>query len=206
MAFKIWSKPCPLCGAEECATFLQFYVRVRVYFGDTVYVNVKIARFLCNRLNPDVPLKTHRTFSLLPSPLIPYSPYALDVVLTMATTLSEHAENVYQTSYALASRYEHLNPDAVTLSRIKHRLDEAKGKLEQLSQAFRFPPVRHGDRGWNGGELSAFLTFVNNYHSSILPAASGACALSYDWFYRFQQDLPFMQRDFLFGTPSQKHL
>lgn len=74
-SFKIWLKPCPLCGAEGCAKFLQFYSRVRVYFDDTVYDHVKIARFICNRLNPNVAAGTHRTFSLLPYPLVPYSPF-----------------------------------------------------------------------------------------------------------------------------------
>lgn len=170
-----------------------------------VYEHVKIARFICNRLNSDVPLGTHRTFSLLPSPLVPYSPYALELVLAIASTLSEHAGNAYQTSYTLASQYEHLSPDPATLNRIEHRLEEAIRKLAQRPQAF---PSRMRDCAlrWNGGKLSDFIAFVNNYHSPILPEASGACALSYDWFYLVQQDLPYMQRDFLFGTPSQKRL
>lgn len=202
VALKIWSKPCPLCGAEGCATFLQFYVRVRVYFGDTVYVNVKIARFLCNRLNPNVPAGTHRTFSLLPYPLVPYSQYALDAALAMTTTLSEHTDNAYQASYAVASQYEHLSPEPATLVRIKIRMDEAQSKLKRFLRAF--PSVRRDGPCWNGRKLSDFLAFANNYHSRLLPAVTGVCALSYDWFYLIQQALPYMHRDFLFGTSSQK--
>ncbi|MGH7495180.1 MAG: hypothetical protein ACREOO_22645 [bacterium] len=57
---------------------MQFYTRATAHIGDTVYKDVPIGRFICCRLNPNVPPETHRKFSLLPHhPLVPYSPYAL---------------------------------------------------------------------------------------------------------------------------------
>lgn len=199
--FKIWPKPCPLCGAVGCATFLGYYIRVRVYFGDTVYVAVKIARFLCNRLYP-VPPGTHRTFSLLPSCLIPYVRHSIDMTLEVAEMLSKNDENAYQTSRTLASRYENPTPVPATSGRIKDQAYEAIGKLNRLPQELQ----EMIDWSACRATLSGLISFAKNYRSRILSGAKGVYALCYDWFYLFLQDLPFMQRGFLFGTPSQKRL
>lgn len=181
---------------------MQFYVRVRIYLGDTVYEDILIIRFICRRLNPNVPPGTHRTFSLLPYPLVPYSPYALPTTFTLAAALTEHGENPYQTSQVLASQYENLNPEPATLTRIKHRLLEAVHKLKQVPQKFQslISPLLSR----RSITLSELLALLGSYQSPVLVSASGARALSYDWFYVFQEERPYMQRDFLFGTPSQK--
>jgi hypothetical protein len=212
-ALKRWPKPCPLCGAEGCATFLGFYFRVRVYCDGRVYHNIAVARFICRRLHPEVAAGTHRTFSLLPAFLIPYCPYALDLMVAVAEQLDHHAENVYQTTNTLANHYdqetnsESLNLYAATVSRIKHRLYEAMNKLNQLSSTVqKLIGWSNGARGW-----SALLAFINHYRSRLHATLSGACALAQDWFYLFQEgpdgpSLPYMQRDFLFGTASQKRV
>jgi len=202
----VWPSPCPLCGAEGCAKFLQFYTRATVYFGNTVYEEVPVGRFICYRLNPNVPPETHRTFSLLPHPLVPYSPYALNTTIALAAALAEHADNAYQTSQTLASAYEHLNPDPTTLGRLKSRLLEALDKLKRLPEKFQqMIKQSQAPTGRTLETLADFITLMVTYHS---PAngigVSGACALSYDWFYVFQAEWPYMARDFLVGTPSQK--
>jgi hypothetical protein len=205
-SFRVWPYPCPLCGAEGCAKFLQFYTRTTVYFGNTVYEDVPIGRFICFRLNPNVPPETHRTFSLLPHPLVPYSPYALHTTIALATALGAHADNAYQTSQALASQYENLNPDPTTLGRIKSRLLEALHKLKRLPEKFQQMLNSNNSSDRRTLEtLADFITLLVSYHSPACGiGVSGACGLSYDWFYVFQAELSYMQRDFLVGTPSQK--
>ena len=154
----------------------------------------------------------HRTFSLLPHPLIPYSPYALDTSVELVTALTDHAGNAYQTSQTLASTYENLNPIPTTLGRLKDRLLEALDKLRCLPE--KFQQMIKPNQGANGRTLETladFITLLVNYHSpacgigvSGRKALSGACGLSYDWFYVFQAELPYMARNFLVGTPSQK--
>jgi hypothetical protein len=201
----VWPYPCPLCGAEGCAKFLQFYTRATVYFGDAVYRNVPVGRFICYRLNPNVPSGTHRTFSLLPYPLVPYSPYALPTTIELVSALSAHADNAYQTSQTLASQHEHLNPDPTTLGRLQRRLLEALRKLQSLPEKFqRMIRQNQAPEGRTLETLADLLTLLVSYHSQVLLEVSGACALSYDWFYVFQAELPYMARDFLVGTPSQK--
>jgi len=181
-------------------------MRAAVYFGDTVYKNVPVGRFICHRLNPNVAPETHRTFSLLPYPLVPYSPYALNTTIALVSALAEHADNVYQTSQALASQHEHLNPDPATLGRIKSRLLEALHKLKRLPE--KFQQLLNSNNSSNRRTLETladFITLLVSYHSPACGiGVSGACALSYDWFYVFQVELPYMERDFLVGTPSQK--
>jgi len=202
----VWPYPCPLCGAEGCAKFLQFYTRTTVYFGNTVYEDVPIGRFICCRLNPNVPPETHRTFSLLPHPLVPYSPYALHTTIALATALAEHADNAYQTSQTLASAYENLNPGPTTLGRIKRRLVEALRKLKRLPETLQqMISERSIPTGRTLETLADLITLMVTYHSPACGiGVSGACGLSYDWFYVFQAELPYMERDFLVGTPSQK--
>jgi hypothetical protein len=157
-------------------------------------------------VTPAFPPGTHRTFSLLPHPLVPYSPYALDTTVELATALAEHADNAYQTSQTLASAYENLNPVPTTLGRLKGRLLEALHKLKRLPE--KFQQMIKPSQGANGRALETladFITLLVTYHSPACGiGVSGACALSYDWFYVFQVELPYMERDFLIGTPSQK--
>jgi hypothetical protein len=142
---------------------------------------------------------------LLPHPLVPYSPYALNTTIALAAALAEHADNAYQTSQTLASAYKNLNPDPTTLGRIKGRLVEALRKLQRLPE--KFQQILHQNKSSNSRSLETLadlLTLLVSYHSQVLIGVSGACGLSYDWFYVFQAALPYMQRDFLVGTPSQK--
>ncbi len=184
---------------------MQFYTRVTVYFGNIVYEDVPIGRFICYRLNPNVASETHRTFSLLPHPLVPYSPYALNTTIALATALAEHADNAYQTSQTLASAYKNLNPDPTTLGRIKGRLLEALHKLKRLPEKFQqMLNPNNSSNSRTMETLADFITLLVTYHSQALVGVSGASGLSYDWFYVFQAALPYMERDFLVGTPSQK--
>ena len=202
----MWPYPCPLCGAEGCAKFLQFYTRATVYFGNTVYEDVPIGRFICYRLNPNVPPDTHRTFSLLPHPLVPYSPYALNTSIELVSTLSAHADNAYQTSQMLATAYENLNPDPTTLGRIQHCLVEALRKLQRLPEKLQqMLRQNQAPKGRTLETLADLITLLVTYHSPACGIdVSGACALSHDWFFVFQAELPYMERDFLVGIPSQK--
>ena len=179
---------------------MQFYTRATVYFGNTVYEDVPIGRFICYRLNPNVAPETHRTFSLLPYPLVPYSPYALNTTIALAKALTEHLDNAYQTSQTLATAYENLNPDPTTLGRIKGRLLEALRKLQRLPEKLQQSTAPQ----CNLATLANLITLLVRYQSQVLLEVSGACGLSYDWFYVFQATLPYMARDFLVGTPSQK--
>jgi hypothetical protein len=171
-----------------------------------------LAVLTATAITPTFPPGTHRTFSLLPHPLVPYSPYALDTTIALTTALAEHADNAYQTSQTLASAYENLNPDPTTLGRLKGRLLEALHKLQsRFAGPEKFQSRLAGlnpNKSSNSRTLATladFITLLVTYHSPACGiGVSGACALSHDWFYVFQVELPYRARDFLVGTPSQK--
>lgn len=69
---------CPICGGRDCAVFLGFYYRKVVDENGTFYKRFPILRYECKRKgfkNVD-----HRTFSLLPIPLIPYTKYSIPFI------------------------------------------------------------------------------------------------------------------------------
>jgi hypothetical protein len=202
-SFRQWKGPCPLCGALDCAKFLGFYQRQRIYFRDTVFENVSVIRFTCCRHNPVSP-GTHRTFSLLPCPLIPNSPYSIQSTLEVTAALEDHSGNAYQTAKALDLLYETMNPEQAAIDRMGLCVREAIDKLnrlpEEIVKAIDWP-ISLPSSG-----VSEFISFTEHYQSQVLAHASGAEALSYDYFHVFQKDLPCMQRRFLFGTPSQSYL
>ncbi len=69
---------CPICGGKDCPRFLGFYYREVVDENGTYYKLFPILRFICARKG--FRNAKHRTFSLLPSQLVPYSKYSLPFV------------------------------------------------------------------------------------------------------------------------------
>ncbi|MBL7105883.1 MAG: hypothetical protein ISS18_16280, partial [Bacteroidales bacterium] len=76
--FPDYSEQCPLCSGKDCAVRIGFYYRKKLVFGFKTYKNVPIARWLCQKKGHRKP--KHRTFSLLPSALIPYHSHDLSLI------------------------------------------------------------------------------------------------------------------------------
>ena len=97
-----------------------------------------------------------------------------------------------------------MNPEPAAIARMGLCVREAIDKLnrlpEEIVKAIDWP-ISLPSSG-----VSEFISFTEHYQSQVLAHASGAEALSYDYFHVFQKDLPCMQRRFLFGTPSQSYL
>jgi len=84
--FPDFSDKCPICGAKNCAVRIGFYWRWVYIFKLKIKLYIPVARYLCRRKNK-VKYKwksTHRTFSLLPSQIIPYKLYDTDSLMFMA--------------------------------------------------------------------------------------------------------------------------
>jgi hypothetical protein len=196
-----WEEFCPLCGAKGCATFLGFYKRKKVYDGDEIYQNVLIFRFKCNRLNA-VPAGTHRTFSLLPCFLIPYSQYSINSAIKIAEELDTYCGDLDLTAKALDSRYETMNPERGTIADIGNYVKRAIKKMNQLPVKIK-KAIQWNQHSYQSG-ISRFISFAKNYKNQSFSGLTGIIALSWDYYDTFQKDMPYMERDFLLGTPSQK--
>ncbi|MBC8179593.1 hypothetical protein H8E88_00575 [candidate division KSB1 bacterium] len=68
-----------MCGGSHCAKFIGYYHRPVLDENGTYYKAFPIARFLCYRKG-DKPIVNHRTFSLFPYQLVPYSKYSIPFI------------------------------------------------------------------------------------------------------------------------------
>ena len=118
--------------------------------------------------------------------------------------LPRHPLHIFFASLSLDLLYETMNPEPAAITRMGLCVREAIDKLnrlpEEIVKAIDWP-ISSSPSG-----ISEFISFADHYQSQVLAHASGAEALSYDYFHVFQKDLPYMQRRFLFGTPSQSYL
>lgn len=71
---------CPLCGGVDCVRFIGYYFRVVIDEHGTYFKAFPIARYLCRGKGKRSPGK-HRTFSLLPYQLVPYTRYSLPFII-----------------------------------------------------------------------------------------------------------------------------
>lgn len=76
---KIWEFPsfsdkCPICGAKNCAVRIGYYWRWVYIFKLKIKLYIPVARYLCRGKNKSKSIlkSIHKTFSLLPSQIIPY--------------------------------------------------------------------------------------------------------------------------------------
>jgi hypothetical protein len=122
--------------------------------------------------------------------------------LEIAQSLTQYQGRASQTAHLVAQRFFAANPERATVVRLGQVVQVAMAKLDHLAATCEA-------LGWHRGakdvkeRLADFIRFGQRYRSPELQEA-GIGALCYDYFYRFQHQLPYMQRDFLFGTPSQK--
>ena len=84
--FPDFSDKCPICSAKNCAVRIGFYYRWVFIFNLKIKLHIPIARYLCRRKNSAFPKlnSSHKTFSLLPSQIIPYRLLDIDSLLFIA--------------------------------------------------------------------------------------------------------------------------
>ncbi len=196
---------CPLCGGKNCAVRIGFYKRKKVIVDYKIYEDVPIARWLCQRKGPGKP--QHKTFSLLPYPLIPYYSHGLNVIFdtvnfhhhngtTLEQTKGFISENGVDTDIPLENNQIH-NFNKI-FSQALLKLTTVAELKQQINQASY----------WDSSDpIATMLKFIDGYQSCFSTTqklqASNAEKLALDFLYHFQTD-DYFHRHFLFGTPSQK--
>lgn len=194
---------CPICGGAACPLAIGVYYRKKVVINFKTYSNLPIMRFLCRdtgqRASP------HKTFSLLPQPLVPYHQHALEV---MFETVKQQ-----QTGQTLTQTQDHISQMGVDtdialekkqLHHFQHILADAFIKLNSVS------PLKHRLQqmpNFNSADpIGAVIAFSDSYQSSLPGMLADNCAplvrLTHEFFYYFQTGA-WCNRYFLFGTPSQ---
>lgn len=192
---------CPLCGAEHCAQFIGYYCRGVIDEKGTYYKAFPIARYLCNGKGTALTVK-HRTFSLLPYQLVPYSKYSIPFIVNALRKVYGEDNSVkglldYLSGFG-AQEYIDLSVSTFYAFRafILTAIDKllAVGFYRELTAQLQTPSERQ--------RIREFLYFAEDFSCCKTdPEIRGPCALGYDY---YMKDGGYMRNaHFLFGTPSQ---
>lgn len=192
---------CPLCGAEHCAQFIGYYYRGVVDEKGTYYKAFPIARYICNSKGKALSVG-HRTFSLLPYQLVPYSKYSIPFIVNALMKVYGEDSSVKELLDYLGGfetgEYIDLSVSAFYAFRafILTAIDKmlARGFYREITAQLQTPTKRQ--------RIRAFLLFAEDFRCCKTdPEIRGPCALSYDY---YMKDGGHMRdAHFLFGTPSQ---
>lgn len=197
-----FAKRCPLCGGKDCAQFICYYTRKVIDERGTYYKAFPIARYLCKGRGKAQTIK-HRTFSLLPYQLVPYTKYSIPFIIAGLKRVYGEGSSVKGLLDYLASvdaaEYIELNVSVFYAFRrfILTCIDKllAVGFYREASQRlFNIPSGKQ--------RIKAFLVFAVDFICRRTePLIRGPCALGYD--YHMEDGGYLKNAHFLFGTPSQ---
>jgi hypothetical protein len=192
---------CPVCGGKDCARFIGYYYRCVIDEKGTYYKAFPIARYLCNQKESALSIK-HRTFSLLPYQLVPYTKYSIPFIMSCLKKVYGEDSSVKELLDYLAGfetgAYVELSTSvfhafkAFILTCINKM--SAMGFYREAEAALQNPSRKQ--------RIKAFLIFTEDFacHKADQPIR-GPCALGYDFY--LSNGGCFRNGYFLFGTPSQ---
>jgi hypothetical protein len=185
----------------DCAQFIGYYCRGVIDEKGTYYKAFPIARYLCTSKGKALSVK-HRTFSLLPYQLVPYSKYSLPFILNALRKVYGEDSSVKGLLDYLAGfgsgEYIDLSANAFYAFRafILTAIDKmlAMGFYKEISAQLQTSSEKQ--------RIRIFIVFAEDFSCcKIDPERRGPCALGYDY---YMEDGGYMRNaHFLFGTPSQ---
>jgi len=193
---------CPICQGIDCAQFIGYYERPVINEKGTYYKAFPVARFLCNRKGGK-PLIKHKTFSLLPHQLIPYSKYSIDFILKTLKSHYVDEQSVMEIQTYLSGFNKegiYFDLPASSVNRFKKFILEVINKL--LSSGYYQDAEKLLQESCTKNPIKTFIKFAESFYCyKTNPRIRGPCALSYDFYLKGGGWL--QNSYFLFGTPSQ---
>lgn len=195
--FPDFSDKCPLCGAPDCAYHYAVYTRKGININGKILV-VVVARYLC-RSKGVREIGTDRTFSLLPSCLMPYRRPHLQIVQMLLyywMVLGKSIEEVL--GYAADEISEGFYPDISFLYKYKVLFLRSLVKFN-FSESFQ--EKIYSDK--NRTALYYFLEQINvyKYNQLGMTAVEGIEGISLAYYHKeggWEKN-----SHFLFGTAYQ---
>ena len=191
---------CPLCRGRDCVQFIGYYPRRVVDERGTYYKAFPVARYLCNRKGTALIVK-HRTFSLLPYQLVPYTKYAIPfIIYSLKKVYGEDLSVKGLLDYLAGIEEKYIDLSASTFyafrAFILTSIDKmlAMGFYKESAALLQIPSERQ--------RINVFLVFAGDFICCKTdPLNRGPCALGYDY---YMEDGGYLRNaHFLFGTPSQ---
>ena len=203
--FPDYSEQCPLCGRKNCAVRIGFYIRKILVSNFKTYYDVPIPRWLCRKKGHLKP--NHRTFSLLPYHLIPYHRHDLNLALDTVNFKSQLGTTFEQTKSYISDK----GIGTVICLENDQIIDFQQIFTTAFSKLMTIPELKQlivsGTDFDSNDPITTVISFIESYQSPCLSTeklkASNVEKLSWDFFFNFQTGCYF-DRQFLFGTPSQK--
>ena len=202
-----WDKPCEICGAVGCATYHGFYTRHAVDPMTGFSVNdFPVMRFLCNRVGYKFK-SVHRTFSLLPSELIPFRKLSLEYMMQSVLIRVKRKLSLFKSLDAISNELCFLSLDIAFVheSALLDHVDImtlAANRLWKFSELFSEFPGFPSDS--DNQILLQFLEYCQNYRSARDESIRGPPGLAWDYYNLNKNHGRFGA--FLFGRPSQKRV
>jgi len=193
---------CPICHGIDCAQFIGYYERPVIDERGTYFKAFPVARFVCHRKGGK-PLINHKTFSLLPHQLVPYSKYSIPFIFKVLKSIYVDDQSIMEIQ-TYFSRFNktgiYLDLPASSINRFKKFFLEMINKL--LSSAYYRNAEKLLQESCNKNLIKAFIKFAEGFCCyKMHPRIRGPCALSYDFYLKGGGWL--QNSHFLFGTPSQ---
>lgn len=167
----------------------------------TYYKAYPIARYVCTRKGSTALIK-HRTFSLLPCQLVPYTKYSIPFIIRCLKKVYGEERSVKELLDYLAG-LEAENYRELSAGTFQYFKAFILACINRMSVAGFYKEVESALQSPFGRErIKAFLIFAENFacHKTS-PSIRGPCALGYDYY--LLSGGCFKNGYFLFGIPSQ---
>jgi len=196
-----FTERCPLCGGHDCAKFIGYYYRGVIDEAGTYYKAFPVARFLCRRKG-STPVVRHKTFSLLPYQLVPYTKYSIPFIIKTLKLAYVEDNSVKELQDYLAGFQEHQYIDFSRSSFYEFKAFILKSIDKMLAGGYYQEAEGELQEPHTNKRIKAFIEFSKGFTSDkTIPSIRGPCALGYDFYIRGGGYLS--NGYFLFGTPSQ---
>jgi len=190
---------CPICGGSGCAQFIGYYEREVIAEDGRYYNRFPIARYKCRGKGNNTKI-SHKTFSLLPYQLVPYTKYSIPFIIKTLELRHIEGRSIFQIHDYLACFGEE-----EILSIGSNQLWEfTKIVIESVERIFAlgyYTGIKCNSQDYEE-QLKIFIEFAQAFEpQKCSPPIRGPCALSYDFY--LNGGSYFKNAYFLFGTPSQ---
>jgi len=186
----------------DCAIFIGYYTRVVIDEHGTYFKEFPIARYLCKGKGKKKWVK-HKTFSLLPYQLVPYTKYSIPFIIKSLKARYEDGLSIVRLQDYLAEfgKDDILPISADQLFDFKQIVLEAVNKITATGH-YRELEEAVSSKSTNQEILVAFITFASCFECcKVELSIRGPCGLGYDF---YLNEGGFLHcAHFLFGTPSQ---
>lgn len=190
---------CPICGGVDCGLYIGYYFREVIGEDGRYYNAFPIARYVCRGKGTNKTIN-HKTFSLLPYQLVPYTKYSLPFIIKALKLQHKEGLSIFKLQDYLArlGEKEILSISAGQIVGFKKLIMESVNKLIAMEYYSEFEGTKESE----GGAVIFFIEFAEGFECLIIdPSIRGPCGLGYDFYLRGGGYM--RNAHFLFGSPSQ---